>query len=268
MSDRRQNILIALGLPALIGILFFGVLMGVSMALVMLNARVSPALPWFPLPVIALLFAAAVWAERRWHIGFSTPLKVSAGRATVLAIAAAVLGVTACILQGALHDFVRETEGVPEGVTGTFAFVYVLLMSGVAGVLAEVTFRGIVQTSWHARLRPWTVIVLVTLLNFAAHRWGEWMLDQWAGYLVALGALTWLRWATGSLWPPLIAHVVFNLGLALAHTRYGAFDHGNISAATLWAVGAVGGFSLVVAALLAPRAGGMASDQRRPATVG
>ena len=46
-------------------LLFFGVVMGAAMGCVTLNARWSPDLVWFPVPVIALLIITTLWAEKR-----------------------------------------------------------------------------------------------------------------------------------------------------------------------------------------------------------
>lgn len=253
MSAESRRTLPAVIMPAISAVLFFGVLMGISMGLVTLNARLSPQIPWFPLPVILLLWTAALWAERRWQIGLAARPAMDTGRTVLLTVAVTVLGLAACVLQGAFHGYVRQPEAAPEGVPDLFAFVYVLVMSGVAAVLAELAFRGIMQSRWHRIFSPWTVIALVAVLNLASHRWSAALIQQSLAYLVALGGLAWLRWKTGSLWPPLIAHLVVNLLLALAHSRYGAFDHGSIPPAGLWAAGLVAVLCFGIAATLGSR---------------
>jgi membrane protease YdiL (CAAX protease family) len=112
-------------------------------------------------------------------------------------------------------------------------------------VLAEVVFRGYLQGRWTLLLGSWPAILGVAALNTAAHRGGPELADQWLGYFVALAALGWLRAASGSLWPALGAHLVANVALALAHVRFGAFDHGALGPA------AVGAWALVASLALA-----------------
>ena len=101
MSSENRRTLPAIIMPMVSGVLFFGVLMGLSVGFVMLNARLSPQVPWFPLPVILLLWAGAVWAERRWQIGLTDRPAMDTGRMVLLSIAVTVLGLAACALQGA-----------------------------------------------------------------------------------------------------------------------------------------------------------------------
>ena len=58
------------------GLVFFSVLMGISMSLIFLNVDFSPAVPWFPIPALALI-AVAIWLlSRYWNIRLTVPANV------------------------------------------------------------------------------------------------------------------------------------------------------------------------------------------------
>lgn len=73
----NKQTLLTVFTAVVLSLLFFAVVMGVSMTLVMLNARWSPSLVWFPLPVVALLVGSIYWAEKRWNIGLSHAVDMS-----------------------------------------------------------------------------------------------------------------------------------------------------------------------------------------------
>ena len=128
---------------AVYAILFFGVVMGVSMYAVTFNADWSPAVIWFPVPVLALLGVATFWAQRQWSIGLTVPANVPLGPVYGFGIAVTILGVSVCILQGAYHGLVRHVEVVSTDVTPVFAFTYHFLMSIVAALLPACSFRSV-----------------------------------------------------------------------------------------------------------------------------
>ena len=55
-------------------LIFFG-LVAFSLGTAQFNADTMPGLPWFPLPVLAVVFGVTLWCDRRWDIGLRTPCK-------------------------------------------------------------------------------------------------------------------------------------------------------------------------------------------------
>lgn len=258
---------LALARSALAGVLGFGLLMGLAVGAVFLNARLAPALPLFPLAVAAVVVGATAWLARRVPLGL-TAGRLPPVRSWVLTLAVIVLGVAACVVQGAFTGFVREPELGPPGVSPGFGLAYAVTLSAAPAVLAEVVFRGYLQGRWTALVGTWPAILGVAALNTVAHRWGPELADQWVGYFIGLAALGYLRAASGSLWPPLGAHLLANVALAVAHVRFGAFDHGAIGPAALagWVIVAiVAGSAAASLGRLAPL---QALDERQRAGVG
>jgi membrane protease YdiL (CAAX protease family) len=229
--------------------LFIGA-MGLCIGLVFANARVSPGLPWFPLPVLALIVGVAAWSERQFGIGLQRPVPLDA-RTLLMTTGVAVFGVAACVLQGALAGLTRDAEPGPPGTSALFSFSYAVLLSVAPAALAEVAFRGVMQTGLARLWGAWPAIIVVAAINTAAHRWGPELGAQWAAYFVSLAAAGWLRSVTGSLWPPLIAHVTANLLTALALWQWGPFVQGDIGGAGLVVVVGLAFSGLVLAIRLA-----------------
>ena len=231
-------------------ILFFAVVMGVSMGFVMLNADQSPDVIWFPVPVIGVLAGAIIWAQRRWDIGLAHPAGMPWGRVYAVGAAVTVLGLTVCILQGAYYGFVRETEIIADNVSSIFAMTYAFVMSVVAAILAEATFRGVLQTRIQAALGVWPTVIVVGIINTLAHRWGPELAQNWLGLFVIMSGWTYLRWLSQSLVPPVVLHGLVNLLLAAALWAYGPLDHAVLGIGALTTVALVGLASLAVAIIL------------------
>lgn len=253
----NAQILRTLFIAVALSLLFFAVVMGVSMVCVMLNARWSPGLVWFPLPVIALLVASIYWAEKRWDIGLSHAADMPWGKVYAIGIALTVFGVCVGATQGVFTDKVRATEVYGGDVSPLFQVTYAFVMSVFAAVLAEAAFRGIMQTRMHAVLAVWPTIVSVTVLNYLAHRWGPELWENWLGSLVILGAWTYLRWLSQSLWPPLVVHALCNLVFAIIVWFGGPIRYAELSGGTIALFVVVGLAALVSTVFLArdlPRA--------------
>ena len=224
--------------------------MGLCIGLVFANAGVSPHLVWFPLPLVAVLVVFTAWTERRFRIGLRDTPRRTAG-VTLMTAGIAVAGVAACILQGALADLTLTTETGPADTSALFKFSYAVLLSVAPAVLAEVAFRGLMQSRLEALWGTWPAILVITAINTASHRWGANLAAQWLGYFVALAGLGWLRSVTGSLWPPLLAHVLTNLVTALALWHLGPFEQGKIGAVGRVALAALVASAFLVAFLVA-----------------
>jgi membrane protease YdiL (CAAX protease family) len=98
----------------------------------------------------------------------------------------------------ALEAIVRA-ESLPE-----LLYVWVIAALGAA-VSEELIFRGVLQNSLSSRLRGW-IAVLITAAVFAILH-TIWRFPPAFILGVFLGVL---YWRTGSLWPPIVAHLTIN----------------------------------------------------------
>jgi membrane protease YdiL (CAAX protease family) len=234
-----------------LSLVFFAVVMGVSMTCVMFNARWSPNLVWFPLPVIALLAGSIYWADKRWRIGLSHPAGMPWGRVYAIGIALTVFGVCVAATQGVFTGKIRAVELYGSEVSPLFQIAYAFVMSVFAAILAEATFRGIMQTRMQTVLSVWPTVVIIAFINLVAHRWTPELLQNAIGTFVILAAWTYLRWLSRSLWPPLIVHALCNLIFAIAVWFGGPIVYAELSGATIAVIVAVGLAALVVTVFLA-----------------
>ena len=240
-----------IALAVILGVGFFAVVMGGAIAAIRLNVSSQPELAWFPLPVTLLLVASAYLAERYGQIGFAPLSRASLSNTRLWLIAALITnaGVMACAFQGYFTGYVRDAE-LLSGVDLTFQRTYAIYMSVFAAALAEISFRGILQTRLQTILSPWTVIVLIGLLNVFSHRWDTDILQNGIGWFVVLAGWTWLRWLSQSLWPPLVMHVVINCIVALWIWYVGPIVHASMPGYMVAVVGIVGLVSLGLSAWL------------------
>jgi len=112
------------------------------------------------------------------------------------------------------HDLMRDLLGVQGGgfieelrEAGLGEGVLVLSIAVFPALTEEVAFRGLLQHWLHVAVRAATAIVLASAL-FAAMHFSVISFP----YLFAVGLLLgWMRWRTGSLWPPIAAHFLHNL---------------------------------------------------------
>ncbi len=233
-----------------LGLIFFGVVMGVSMGLVMVNANMTPDITWFPFPVLVVLAGSIWWAQRRWDIGLAHPASVPWARVYVIGIALTVLGMAVAIVQGHYTGMVRATELLDVDVSPQFALTYAIFMSVLAAILAEATFRGVVQSRMQTVLGIWPTVFIIGVVNVLAHRWGPELTLNWLGLFVTLAGWTYLRWLAGSLWPPLVLHAVANLGVAIALWYRGPLVHAELANVTVIVIAVFGLVALGIAVML------------------
>lgn len=234
----------------ILSLVFFAVIMGVSMTCVMFNARWSPDLVWFPLPVIAVLVGSLYWAEKRWQIGLSHRADLPWGRVYAIGIALTVFGVCVAATQGVFTGKIRAVEVYGGEVSPLFQITYAFVMSVFAAVLAEATFRGIMQTRMHTVLSLWPTVVAVAVINLLSHRWGPELVQNWFGTFIILAAWTYLRWLSQSLWPPLIVHSLCNLIFAIAVWFRGPIVYAELSGGTIALIVIVGLVALMLTIFL------------------
>lgn len=234
-----------------LGLVFFGVVMAASVALVMFNANATPDIVWFPLPAAAVLVGAIILAQRRWDIGLSLPAGVPWARVYIIGIALTVLGLSVAIVQGKFTGMVRATELLEVEVSPLFTLTYAIFMSVLAAILAEATFRGVIQTRMQTVLSIWPTVIIIGAVNVVAHRWGPELTLNWLGLFVTLAGWTYLRWLSQSLWPPLVLHAVTNLLVALGLWFRGPFIHAELASSTVAVIAVIGLGALGVAIWLA-----------------
>lgn len=101
-----------------------------------------------------------------------------------------------------------ETQPIKQLVPEWVHYIFTLILVGVVGPFAEEFFyRGIVQRGFDQWLGAWPAIILSALLFGCMH------LDAVQSPAAALLGLCCAIWfmRTGSLWPPVILHVLNNL---------------------------------------------------------
>lgn len=233
---------IAVASAVAIGLVYFAVIMGAAIGLISVNASRTPELVWFPLPVTAVLVAALWLAQRYWKIGLDWPQprapRVTQAQGYAIGLALTLLGVAACAVQGKFSGYTRATELFESGVSPLFEFTYAIYMAVFAAVLAEATFRGVMQTRMQQVLSVWPLVITIGIINVFAHRWGPEITHNGLGLFVVLAAWTYLRWLTDSLWPPLLMHAGINLIVALGLWFGGPLDHSTTSTAIVAVVAA------------------------------
>jgi membrane protease YdiL (CAAX protease family) len=122
------------------------------------------------------------------------------------------------VLNWAWHRFLTGPIGVEsESLTallreaGFSQGMLVFMICVFPAVTEEIAFRGLVQHWLHVAVQPRQAIVYAAALFTVLH-----LSVLSAPYLFLVGCLLgWLRWRTGSLWPPIVAHFLHNLGVVL-----------------------------------------------------
>ena len=202
--------------------------------------------------MVAILVGAIYWAQKRWDIGLSHPRGIPWGRVYIIGIALTVLGVCTAVVQGSYTGMVRKTELFDDPQVGLlFQLSYAFGMSVLAAILAEASFRGIMQTRMQSVMGLWPMVITIAVINVLAHRWGPELTLNWFGLFVTLAGWTYLRWLSDSLWPPLILHGVTNFIVATALWFRGPFVHAELPVVTVALVAAAGLAGLVLTFFLA-----------------
>jgi membrane protease YdiL (CAAX protease family) len=167
-----------------------------------------------------------------------------------IGIALTVFGVCVAATQGVFTGKIRAVEMYGGEVSPLFQMTYAFVMSVFAAVLAEATFRGIMQTRMHTVLSLWPTVVAVAVINLLSHRWGPELVQNWFGTFIILAAWTYLRWLSQSLWPPLIVHSLCNLIFAIAVWFGGPIVYAELSSGTIALIVIVGLVALMLTIFL------------------
>ena len=222
--------LLTIVLVILGGFVFFNVLMGISMYLVFLNVDVTPTLPWFPIPALVLIVVATWLLNRRWNIRLSVPANVPWVR--VYAFSFLAMLAAKCIkgLEGVYHSVTLEAPAAPEGVSTVFGLVFLLLVPFFAAVLAEISYRGVMQTRIEKLLPLWPTLLILAAVNTLSHIGFTDISTQWI-YLMAMNiGFGYTAWMARSIVPAIVMHVVMNVLFPGSQYLWGPFALGELAA--------------------------------------
>lgn len=220
------------------GVIFVAAV-GFALGLAFGNARLTPAVPWFPLPVLLGLCGFAAWFHRRWDIGLRLPPRPRWALLAAFAVATMVASHAVLVLEGAAHGITRRFEAPPDGVTPFFAAVYWLGVVVAMSTASEVAFRGIVQGRLTPLVGPGLAIAAATFVNLVLHRW-DGLIERTVGVIAILLAWSWLRYLSGSLIATLVTHIgAIILWDAILWT-WGSWDHGAMGPVALAVTAATG----------------------------
>lgn len=214
-------------IPILGGLVFFAGLMGMTQGFVAWNAATSPSIPWFPIPALALVFAVSWQVNRRWPLRLARPV---GGRAYAFALLMTYAVLCLGVLESWLNDLTLPAPSWPdETVSAGFQLTFLFVIPFVAAVLAELGFRGLMQTALEKVLPLWPMLLLLAVINYLMHFYDP---DQ-AGQFVRLIALNlawgYITWRTQSLRPALAGHVAMNVGVPLLQSASERFGSGPAS---------------------------------------
>jgi membrane protease YdiL (CAAX protease family) len=215
------------------GFVFFNVLMGISMYLVFLNVDVNPAVPWFPIPALVLIVVATWLLNRRWDIRLTVPADVPWVRVYAFSFLAMLAAKCIKALEGAYHGTSLEAPAL-EGVSTVFGLVFLLLVPFFAAVLAEISYRGIMQTRIETLLPLWPTLLILAAINTLSHSqiFGGFtdIGTQWI-YLMAMNiGFGYTAWMARSIVPAIVMHVVMNVLFPGSQYLWGPFALGELAA--------------------------------------
>ncbi len=159
-----------------------------------------------------LSFAVVLaWAVKRTKLPLSLALPFPAVRPMMyLPLIVMLVGLGIVLSEG--DNLVRSVLPIPrffadilkDLTSGSLASILTVVL--IAPVTEELIFRGIILTGFLNRYRPMTAILVSSLL-FALMHLNPY---QFLGAFVMGMTLAWIFLRTGSLWPCIIGHAIFN----------------------------------------------------------
>jgi membrane protease YdiL (CAAX protease family) len=191
---------------ALGGTVIFVCLVAFSILTAQFNADTWPTVPWFPVPVIAVVFGVMFWCDRRWDIGLRNRCKAPIPLIVAFAVASNIAAQAIWMLEKTWHGTVVAAPSGPDDVSILFSVTYWIFITIALSTASEMCFRGIVQAQLSRYLGVAATITIVVLLNTISHPWDS-LMPRFFGVLAFLFAWGWQRHITGSLKACILTHI-------------------------------------------------------------
>jgi membrane protease YdiL (CAAX protease family) len=248
MTSKQFLMLVA---TVLGGLVYFNVLMGVSMTVAIFNSSWSPTVPWFPIPLLAMIGLVTWWTKGRWNVRLTLPPNVPWVRVYAFSFLAMFAAKSIKGLEGAFHGTILAAPAAPQGVSSGFGLVFLLMVPIIAGVLAEIAFRGIMQTRFEAIAPLWPTLVVLAIINTLSHMGFTDVSTQWI-YLMAMNiGFGYTAYLAQSIIPVIVVHAAMNVIFPVAQYLWGPFALGELSGVSLAAIALLGAALTAAAVWLA-----------------
>ncbi len=243
------------------GLVYFNVLMGVSMQVAMFNAGWSPTVPWFPIPLLALIWLVTWWVKGRWNLRLSVPPNVPWLRVYAFGFLAMFAAKSIKGLEGAYHGTTLVAPEFPQGVSTGFGLVFMLIVPIIAGVLAEIAYRGIMQSRFEAVAPLWPTLAVLAIINTLSHMGFTDISTQWI-YLMAMNiGFGYTAYLAQSIIPVIIVHAAMNVIFPGSQYLWGPFALGELSGVGLVVITLLGA-TCTAAAVMLVRSEEMAGNRK------
>jgi len=216
------------------------------------NAATMPGLPWFPVPVLAGVFAVTWWCEQRWRIGLRTPLQAPLGLTAAFAVLSMVAANAVMVLSMIAHDVTYVPTLGPAETSFVFQVTYWVAISIAMSTLSEMCFRGLMQTLLSRHITIGLAVLVVVLFNTFAHPWDT----LWPRFFSAIAFLT--AWSClillcGSLKAAIITHLLAVMARDIPYWWLDEVQMGEVSTTFTVGVLILGGTAGLAAAGVAVR---------------
>jgi membrane protease YdiL (CAAX protease family) len=207
LTTKAAPITVKICLAATFGatVIFF-CLVAFSLLTAQFNADSTPAMPWFPVPVLAAVFGVTWWCDRRWDIGLRTRCEAPITLIAAFAITSNIAAHAVWVLEKTWHGTDYSAPSGPDGVSPLFSATYWVVISIALSTSSETCFRGIMQTQLSRHLGTAAAISIVVLFNTFSHPWDS-LWPRFFGVLAILFAWGWLRYIGGSLKACILTHI-------------------------------------------------------------
>ena len=231
--------------------LFMG-LVAVSILTAQFNADVMPGVPWFPLPVLAVVAGVTLWCDRRWDIGLRNQCAAPVPLIAAFAVTSNIAAHAVWALEKTFKGVTYAAPSGPDEVSFLFSAVYWVVISLALSTSSEVCFRGIMQTQLSRYMGTAMAVGLVILFNTFAHPWDTLWL-RFFGVLAILFAWGWLRHIGGSLKACILTHIAAVMIGDVIFWSTGPVAFGDFSNGDRLVIVGIGLLALVVAWQLSRR---------------